>query len=54
MSSMKGFDPSSLVLGFMNKNRINTKRNCTAALSYYLSVLKHTYIDTFIFKHPDD
>ena len=45
MSSALGYHPASLVLGYMNKLRLGTSKNCTAALAYYLSVVKGTYID---------
>jgi len=50
MSSILGFDPASLVLGFMNKNRFGTNRSCSAALAYYLSVVQNTYIETFLYR----
>lgn len=40
MSSGLGFHPASLSLGYMNRNRLGTSKNCTTALAYYLSVIK--------------
>ena len=50
MSSALGFDPASIALGFLNKNRLGTSKNCTASLAYYLSVIKNTYVESFIFR----
>jgi TPR repeat protein len=50
MSSALGFHPASLVLGYMNRNKLGTPKNCTAALAYYLSVIKDTYVESFYFR----
>lgn len=50
MSSALGFDPASLILGYMNINRFGTGKNCTTALSYYLSVVKNTYVESYFFR----
>lgn len=50
MSSAYNFDPASLVLGYMNRNRLGTSKNCTAALAYYLSVVQNTYVDSYLFR----
>ncbi len=54
MSSALGYHPASIVLGYMNKHRLGTSKNCTAALAYYLSVIKSTYVDEFIFRQVYD
>jgi hypothetical protein len=54
MSSALGYHPASLVLGYMNKLRLGTSKNCTAALTYYLSVVKGTYVDEFYFRQLYD
>jgi hypothetical protein len=50
MSSAKGYHPSSLILAYMNRNRLGTSKNCTTALAYYLSVIKDTYVESFYFR----
>lgn len=50
MSSAFGFDPASLALAFLNKNRLGTSKNCTASLAYYISVIKNTYVESFFFR----
>lgn len=45
MSSALGFHPASLILGYMNRQRLGTPKNCTSALAYYLSVIKDTYVE---------
>lgn len=47
MSSSLGFHPASLTLGYMIRNRLGTTKNCTAALAYYLSVIKDTYVEEY-------
>jgi hypothetical protein len=44
MSSAFGHHGASLILGYMNKFRLGTSKNCTTALAYYLSVVKETYV----------
>lgn len=50
MSSALSFQPASLVLAYMNRNRLGTSKNCTTALAYYLSVVRDTYVDSFSFR----
>jgi hypothetical protein len=50
MSSAYNFDPASLVLGYMNRHRLGTSKNCSASLAYYLSVIQNTYVDSYIFR----
>lgn len=50
MSAALSFQPASLVLAYMNRNRLGTPKNCTTALAYYLSVVRDTYVDSFIFR----
>ena len=50
MSSAYGFDPASLVLGYMNRNRLGTNKNCSASLAYYLSVIQNTYVESFFYR----
>lgn len=54
MSSALGYHPASLILGYMNKLRLGTSKNCTSALAYYLSVVKGTYVDEFYFRQLYD
>jgi hypothetical protein len=54
MSSALGFHPASLILGYMNKHRLGTPKNCTASLAYYLSIIKDTYVDEFYFRQIYD
>lgn len=50
MSAALAFQPSSLVLAYMNRNRLGTSKNCTSALAYYLSVVRDTYVESFLFR----
>ena len=50
LASANGFHPASLVLGYMNRNRLGTSKNCTTALAYYLSAIKQTYVEDFVFR----
>lgn len=53
MSSMIGHHGSSLALAHMFKEGIGLDKNyknCTTALSYYLSVIKDTYVDYYEFR----
>lgn len=50
---------ASLTLGYMYKMGIGLDKNyknCTTALSYYLSVIKESYVDIYEFRnsYPDE
>ena len=47
MSASLGFDPAALVLGHMNREPFGTTVNCSAALAYYLAVLKKTLFEPY-------
>lgn len=47
MSAALGYDPAALVLGHMNREAFGTSQNCTAALAYYLAVLKRTLFNPY-------
>jgi hypothetical protein len=47
LASILGQTPAKLSLAYMLKDGISTEKNCSAAIAYYLSVLKNTKIDTF-------
>ena len=50
MASMLGHHGASLSLGNMFREGIGLDKNyknCTTSLSYYLSVIKQTYIDVY-------
>lgn len=47
MSSMLGHDGAALVIANMNYQGLGMDKNCTTALSYYLSVVKKSYVDFY-------
>lgn len=47
MASTQGHDPATLVLGHMNREPFGTNPNCTAALAYYLAVLKRNLFEPY-------
>lgn len=47
MSAALGYDPAALVLGHMNREPFGTNQNCTAALAYYLAVLKRNLFNPY-------
>lgn len=56
---MLGHHGASLTLAYMYKMGIGLDKNyknCTSALSYYLSVIKESYVDFYEFRssYPDE
>jgi TPR repeat protein len=47
MAAALGYDPAALVLGHMNREPFGTNQNCTAALAYYLAVLKRNLFSPY-------
>jgi TPR repeat protein len=47
MAASLGFSPAALVLGHMNREPFGTSPNCTAALGYYLAVLKQQLFEPY-------
>jgi hypothetical protein len=49
-SAILGNQGARLTLGNVFREGLGTDPNCTSALSYYLSIIKDTYVDQYEFR----
>jgi TPR repeat protein len=50
MSAAFSYDPAAITLGYMNKNRLGTNKNCSSSLAYYLAAIQRNYIEGYEFR----